>query len=396
MDLAILTLRIGGPRLLHAFSVSNYLPESSVVYKALRESISINTSFESSLNTIICKNMNEFFTNRDGFFSIKMDEIALKPEIRYCNVDNEFKGTCHNHKHMLNNYSFNNWIDLTQIKDALVSGDIHIANESLMISISQVSSDDLTPKPIIIVPICSHESYGLLEEAIPNIIQSFKTLNKNAILLNIATDGDHARRKTLNQMKKLNHSLPVLKLLKNFDRNLVCGEYSVNYDPKHLAKRIRSIMISSSRTMLLNKVQINSNQVEALLKSKNISQTSNLLNPHDKQNVPMAVSLLEMIHQLTKEDFYEDNSNKNNPLNKDIYNELKLLGIITSLFLSLFTKLDINLIDQLMNMSYLSHLLLFIFRRHKTKFLTNNLYCDLQSTINDAFVVAAKYQDKGK
>ena len=144
--------------------------------------------------------------------------------------------------------------------------------------------------------------------------------------MNIATDGDHARRKTLNQMKKLNHSLPVLKLLKNFDRNLVCGEYSVNYDPKHLAKRIRSIMISSSRTMLLNKVQINSNQVEALLKSKNISQTSNLLNPHDKQNVPMAVSLLEMIHQLTKEDFYEDNSNKNNPLNKDIYNELKLLG----------------------------------------------------------------------
>ena len=49
-----------------------------------------------------------------------------------------------------------------------------------------------------------------------------------------------------------------------------------------------------------------------------------------------------------------------------------------------------------MNMSYLSHLLLFIFRRHKTKFITNNLYCDLQSTINDAFVVAAKYQDKGK
>lgn len=74
MDLAILTLRIGGPRLLHAFSVSNYLPESSVVYKALRESISINTSFEKSLNTIISKNMNEFF----------MDGIALY--LRYVTV----------------------------------------------------------------------------------------------------------------------------------------------------------------------------------------------------------------------------------------------------------------------------------------------------------------------
>ena len=134
MNLAILTLRIGGPRLLHAFSVTNYLPESSVVYKALRQSIKINTSLNPSIQSVIDDNISQFFKNRSGFFSIKMDEIALKPEIRYCNEDNEFKGSCHNHKNLIDNYAFNTWFDLTQLKDALQSGDIHVANECLMVN----------------------------------------------------------------------------------------------------------------------------------------------------------------------------------------------------------------------------------------------------------------------
>ena len=234
-------------------------------------------------------------------------------------------------------------------------------------------------------PICSHESYGLLHQVIPYIVESFTSNSKEAILLNIATDGDTARRKSLNSMKRPNNSLGVLKLMKYFDTNLVCGNYSVNFDPKHLAKRIRSIIISSSRSMVLNKIQINSSIINEFLKSRNIAHVNSLMDPHDKQNVPMAVSLLNIIHEQTIGDPPID------PLSRDIFNEIKLLGIITSLFLSLFTKLDINLIDQLLNMSHLSHLLLYIFRRHKSKFITKNLYCDLQSTIQDAFVVAAKF-----
>ena len=190
-------------------------------------------------------------------------------------------------------------------------------------------------------PICSHESYGLLHQVIPYIVESFTSNSKEAILLNIATDGDTARRKSLNSMKRPNNSLGVLKLMKYFDTNLVCGNYSVNFDPKHLAKRIRSIIISSSRSMVLNKIQINSSIINEFLKSRNIAHVNSLMDPHDKQNVPMAVSLLNIIHEQTIGDPPID------PLSRDIFNEIKLLGIITSLFLSLFTKLDINLIDQL-------------------------------------------------
>lgn len=252
-----------------------------------------------------------------------------------------------------------------------------------------MSSVDLTPRPILFAPICSHQSYGLLEMAIPNIEKSLKKLNKNAVMVNIASDGDAARRKTLNKMRRLNKSLPVLKLLNNFDLNLVCGEYSVNFDPKHIVKRIRSIIISKSRSMLLNKIHVNVCQVEELLKINNYSNTSDLLNPRDKQNVPKAVALLKLIHEFTVGPAPLD------PIKKDVFNELKLLGILSSLLLSIFINLDINLIDQLLNLAHLSHLLLFIFRRHSTKFLTNNLYSDIQSTIADAFVVTAKFQLKG-
>ena len=255
---------------------------------------------------------------------------------------------------------------------------------------SDISSVDSTPRPIIFAPICSHKSYGLLEKAIPHIAESFKNHNKDAVLLNIETDGDPARRKTLNSMRRPNKSLPSLKLLNNFDLNLVCGDYSVNFDAKHIVKRIRSCIISPTRSILLSKVHLNSRHVEMLFKSNKIPQATNLLNPRDKQNVPMAVSLLRYIHELTIGTY-----DSTNPFEKDIFNELKLLGIISSLILSIFTILNISLIDQLLNMSHLGHLLLFIFRRYKTKFMTNNLYSDLQSTIADAFVVAAKFQQKG-
>ena len=60
--------------------------------------------------------------------------------------------------------------------------------------------------------------------------------------------------------------------------------------------------------------------------------------------------------------------------------------------LSIFVRPDINLIDQLVNLSYLSFFLLFIFRLNKTIFSTTNLYCDLQATIQDAYVCTANFK----
>lgn len=57
---------------------------------------------------------------------------------------------------------------------------------------------------------------------------------------------------------------------------------------------------------------------------------------------------------------------------------------------------SINLLDQLSQLAYCSHLLLFIFRKWGTKFITKDLYLDLQSTIQDAFLVTEVFNRKNK
>jgi hypothetical protein len=48
-----------------------------------------------------------------------------------------------------------------------------------------------------------------------------------------------------------------------------------------------------------------------------------------------------------------------------------------------------SLEKQLVDLAALAHYLLFIFRRHKTYFMTKDLYCDIQTTIQDAFICAS-------
>jgi hypothetical protein len=65
--------------------------------------------------------------------------------------------------------------------------------------------------------------------------------------------------------------------------------------------------------------------------------------------------------------------------------EIKCLNEIIKPLLNIFVNPKINLIDQLSQLAYASHLLLFIYREHKTEFLTFQLYSDIQAIIQDAF-----------
>ena len=56
----------------------------------------------------------------------------------------------------------------------------------------------------------------------------------------------------------------------------------------------------------------------------------------------------------------------------------------------IFDDTHIDLSKQLCNLSLAAYLLLFIYRKQKTNFLTNDLYYEIQETIQDAYVCAAK------
>ncbi len=288
----------------------------------------------------------------------------------------------------MGHYRFNNWVDLETLKDALIEKETHLANEALIISLMPVGDGRKSyPRPILVSPICCHSNDELIRSALSAIIASFDQLNPLSTILNVATDGDSSRRLTLNSMRQPQTHLKCLLNLDLFDQNLLLGKYGINFDAKHIVKRLRSLIISTKRNIKLIKTSVSRFQLTELFKS---SIPSNLINVKDKQNVTAAVELLILINEKTKP-HSEETSVCDTRFQRDAYRELQLFGIISHLLCSIFRETKISLIDQLVNLSYLSHILLFVYRRQGTSFLTNALYSDIQSTIQDAFVCAAVY-----
>ncbi len=279
------------------------------MYKALKNDVEVeyslnNFQFE-SIKKIIKKNIEYFLKNKHGFYSLKMDELAITPTAKYYNKTNEIIGFCSNHTNYNNDISslnFNYWYNIEEISEALhKEKKIHLAKEALFFTITKISIDDNVPRPIVILPICSHNSKEQMN-ILKYIIEQFEVLNPCSNLINIATDGDLNRRTCIKQNRiPIADRDSIFYKMVLFDCNLLFGKYGVNFDVKHLVKRIRGILISDKRNIILIKHPINKSHLELLLKVK-----PSLLNPSDYQNVPAAVELLQLLSTI------EDNTFKEN------------------------------------------------------------------------------------
>jgi hypothetical protein len=257
-----LVLRIGGPALLHAFSQQNKLPCASYIYKILHKEIRIKYSYLETLKDIIRCNLSQYCRKNIGFLSIKMGEIAIIPRPRWFTDNNEILGICYNHKHDVNSYYFETHLSVKQIKKSFSENNLHLAKEALFIKMSQLSCIDSVLKPIKIAPTCA-KYLNEFENIIREIIRNFNEMNPNSKIINLATDGDTYSRNILNNLRSKCHdsSLVSLKYL-SFD--LVLGKYGVNFDMKHLIKRLRGILISEKRHICFIKRKISKTNLEVL------------------------------------------------------------------------------------------------------------------------------------
>jgi hypothetical protein len=393
--MATLALRIGGSSFLSICNKAGMLPSRSIVSMALKNNIYIESSFQKNLSETIMSNMKQFFQQRHcSYFTIKLDELAITPRVRWNSKNNELVGTCFNHKYHQTSYEFKNELVLHQIKNHLKCDRIHLAKECLIVTLSAISNNqsDKNPKVICNLPICSHKNSETLKTVIKEIRNNFHSLNPDSKIVNVATDGDPYRRNVLNEMREENQFLDELKLLKHFDQQFLLGKYGINYDPKHIVKRIRSYLIGKKSFQLI-KVPITRDVLKFFLikKSKETQEHINhLMDPKDKQNVPYAVKLLNLMHQ-----FSSNFDSIESPVEKDQLNEIQLISILCQLFLSIFTNTSIDLSTQLINLSQLSHSLFVIYRRSKLngfRFMRKDLYMDIQSTVQDAFISAATFR----
>lgn len=278
IDLAELVLRIGGPSLLYTFSQQNRLPSASYIYKITKSNVEILFSYDQTITSIIRKNISHFFNAVNlGFFSIKMDEIALVQRLRWSSITNEIQGLCYNHKYYLNSFAFTHYLTIEEIKKCLGLQCIHVANEALVITLCRISSEDIVPRPILVFPLCSH-TFPEIKEAICQTISIFNEFNPDSHIINIATDGDHYRRKLINDMRQLSNK-SIFYRMPLFSPDFVLGKFGLNFDIKHLIKRIRSLLISDSRSIQLINRPLNKSHIMTMLPN-----LTYLLDPKDKQN----------------------------------------------------------------------------------------------------------------
>jgi hypothetical protein len=228
------------------------------------------------------------------------------------------------------------------------------------------------PKPIVILPICSHKNSFQQLSIIKTIVQKFSITCSDANLVNVATDGDPCRKKFLraNRIEIRDKNSPFYSM-KLFDTKLLFGDLCINLDPEHLVKRLRGVVVLDKKSIKLISKSFNKQHIKLLF--PNIK--SSLSNPKDYQNVPAAVSLFLEMPKIDDQNFIQSK------VSDDIKKEIKLFNFISDGLLNIFTNVRISLHEQLSSLA-----------RNKSEFLTYALYNDLQFTIQDAFWVVYQFQ----
>ena len=129
------------------------------------------------------------------------------------------------------------------------------------------------------------------------------------------------------------------------------------------------------RGSLICRVKITGGLLKRFLDKLNLPNVEQLLHPDDSQNVPLAVSLLKAVSQLSTLDC------SLTPSEEVILSEVKVLSFICECLSSYLFTVTFSLKDQLVKLSSLSHSLIVLYRRNATKFIPAQLYHDCQAMI---------------
>lgn len=124
------------------------------------------------------------------------------------------------------------------------------------------------------------------------------------------------------------------------------------------------------------------------LKGMTAERVANLLQPDDPQNVPRAVELLRHIIALRDVDTIEYT-----PSEFKEHIAMSLLGDIFDMWLTPFVDLTMDLSEQLRRLSTYLHLTFYLYRKHRTAFMTSQLYNDSHHCIKNIIFCVAKQQE---
>ena len=249
------------------------------------------------------------------------------------------------------------------LEDDLTAEKVNLATESLVFTICNLDDNDYHAKPLVSMPICNHATSKEQSLVFKSLFDLWKSdFSSQSFLANIGTDGDGVRRSVLHNLRDeiLYDDVPYypyLYDLQYMDMATLALGVTINFDGKHLAKRMRNNILSGS--LKIYGKSLDESCLRILLKHMGYrtSDITAMITPDDKQNVPIAVKLLKT--------FDKDVDQINLPTTfKDIVPCLKAMDIISEGVLALFDSTHLSIDHQLLGkISAMSHLLSSFSRR---------------------------------
>ena len=250
-------------------------------------------------------------------------------------------------------------------------------------------------RPFVISGTCKCEKATPHAELIEKIITTCKE-ESNIIgppLFCVASDGKSHRGSALIQLthkQLLSPSSKIYPLLFNIRlMNLLVGDddLTADKDYKHIVKRLRNLVLHKMG-VLVNGVHITPALLQYHLRDNKVSalRLDYLLNPNDRQNVPLCYSLLKEIWSLP------DPKSTDKPSFIEARKALQILGNLFCLIVLPYIQINLSLHEQLVYLSAAAHLATFLYtvNNARNKAIQSLTFRDIILLVKNAYFWVAK------
>jgi hypothetical protein len=277
----------------------------------------------------------------------------------------------------------------------------HYANQATTIAVSFFGTEDYRALPFSLSGTCGKKDSDLFIQQLAQILEAWDSsgcLEQFGPLWSVATDGDSSRRRggfeallkdDLRKDTPLGKKLwPLFKLGMNMKVGDETTGLTLDFDWKHIIKRMGT-QIRSPKGMSLDGHQITSGLIARYLCDTGLPSVkiAAILEPHDPQNVIKAIELVDALNLIAVGTCSTDTS-----LDARNRQSIGVFAAIYGSFVTVFTDPSLSLSQQLALLSKYTHLTAYYFRKDKERFMAAQLYTDSMTCIKNAFFCVAKQQ----
>ena len=406
LDLQNLAHLLGGGRLVYALQKATGAPSLTTIrrVKHMPRFQCTHGLFKQSIveNNIASMVSSYDFDDCPPLIIVMSDEVAIEPTPSVDLRTNEITGICCEHADKVSLLVTSHEVP-GEVRAKVDSGVAHLASESLITSMAFLGGESAIAIPIFATGTCKTGGYLIQITQITGCLNAVKEVSAKHLgggkVVAYATDGDGARRQAncrLFLRSELSSTSPLFKHLKGLrglDLRVGDDDIVASSDDKHLFKRVRKRVTSSTVNISIGSALITSLNVETMLRLCGTpnDEIKRMINPDDPMNVSDAMKLLKSVARIHLD---IDRSE----LSVGQASLLPAYALLKSFFDGLLSITDTSMTirEQLISRSRLAHIVGFIYSINGNKFINSQTYHDLQVSVKAGYFIAAWFLNRSQ